>query len=103
MMQDLITKLIEKKAEDVVLIDTTPLTPYYDECIIATALNQRHIKSLIEFTEDYLIENGLRVKDIQGTPDSEWMIIDAYDTIIHILTDNERTRLSLDQIIKRNR
>lgn len=97
---NLITELENKKASEVVFYDTTNLTPLYDKVVVATALNERHIGALIEDVEVFLDKNEIKVKHVEGTPESGWMLVDAYDIVVHIMIEEERNRIPLDKILK---
>ena len=95
-----IEKLLkDKKAEDVATIDVRERTPFAEYYIISTALNNRHIKALIEEVEERLDKLGVEHKNIEGTVESGWMLIDANGVVINVFSSVERERFSLDKLL----
>lgn len=97
---ELITKTLEnKKASDIDCYDVKGKSPIYDYCIIASTLNNRHLNGLKEELETVLEEAKIKIHHIEGNEASGWIIIDAYDYIIHLFSKEERARVNLDKIL----
>jgi len=88
------------KAEDVVLYDVEGKSPLCDAIIVCTALNERNLNGLKEQIEECCLENNIKINHIEGRNGSQWIVMDLNDTIVHILTREERIRLNLDDIIE---
>ena len=93
--------LEEHKAEDIVVIDVRERTPFAEYYVLASANNLRQIRALSELVEEALAKKKIAVSHIEGTPESGWMLIDAYHVIINIFSKEERERISLDQILNK--
>lgn len=96
-------KLSEKKAEDVKIIDVSERTPFAEYYVLSTALNSRHVNALIEEIEELLEENKIPHKNIEGTIQSGWMLIDANGVIVNVFTEAERIRFNLDEFLTNNK
>lgn len=104
MRKDKTVKLIEKtlldhKAENVVIIDVSKRTPFADFYVLATALNKRQLKALSEIVVDELEKNKMDFGKAEGTPESGWILIDAKHVIVNIFTQEERDRISLEDLL----
>ena len=98
----LVKKTLEDhKAEDIVVIDVSERTPFADYYVLATGGNIRQIGALAEIIDEELAKKKYKVNHIEGTPESGWILIDAYHVIINIFSREERERVSLDQVLTR--
>ena len=96
----LVKKVLEEhKAEDVSVIDVKERTPFAEYYVLATAGNIRQLNALCEIVEEELSKKKIAINHIEGTPESGWMLIDAYHVIINVFSREERERVSLDQIL----
>ena len=98
----LVKKTLEDhKAEDIVVIDVRERTPFAEYYVLASANNIRQINALSELVEEALEAKGFKINHIEGTPESGWMLIDAFHVIVNIFSKEERERVSLDQVLTR--
>ena len=91
--------LEEHKAEDIVVLDVKERTPFAEYYVLATANNIRQINALAELVEEALEKKKYTINHVEGTPESGWILIDAYHVIINIFSKEERERISLDQVL----
>lgn len=99
---ELMNLLDQKKALDIKYYDVSKTSPFNDLVIIATVSNSRQLEALANEIEDFLEVNKLPVHHIEGTKESGWMIIDAYDVLVHLFTSSERERVKLDTLLENN-
>lgn len=98
----LVKKVLEEhKAEDIKVIDVKERTPFAEYYVLASATNIRQIRALSELVEEELSKKKISINHIEGTPESGWMLIDAHHVIINIFSLEERTRISLDEVLTR--
>jgi ribosome-associated protein len=90
--------VLSKKGEDVVLLDVRGLSTVTDYYLIATASNTPHVKALATEIERELEKEGVRCYRIAGSPDSEWVVVDYFDAVIHIFTAKTREYYALEQL-----
>lgn len=102
-ISDLCKFIESKKGEDVTLFDLSEKQFIVDYSIAVTALNARHLYSLVGEIEKYLIENNRAIHHIEGNEASGWMIIDCYDMMINVFSKEERSRLDYDKLFVNNR
>ncbi len=94
---EIIVKAIEeKKSENIKVYDVN--SSICDKVVIATALNDRNANAICENTLEKLEENKISYKSIEGK-NTHWIVIDAYDVIIHIFDDNSRQHFDLDSFL----
>ena len=93
--------LDEHKAEDIAVIDVKDKTPFADYYVLATAMNNRQINALKDAIEEEFAKKKFAINHTEGTPESGWLLIDAYHVIINIFSREERERISLDHHLTR--
>ncbi len=98
LLETVIHTLDEKLAEDIVTIDMSEVNPFTDYFVICTARNIRHSQSLAEFLEKAAYENGFEVRAREGEKDSNWILVDMYDVVVHIFTEEARKTYRLESL-----
>lgn len=93
--------LEDHKAEDIVVIDVREKTPFAEYYVLASAMNIRQINALKDIVEEEFAKKKYAINHIEGTPESGWLLIDAYHVIINIFSKEERERISLDQVLNK--
>lgn len=91
--------LVDRKGENLLVYDVSnrnPLTQYY---VIATASSPRHAMALSEIVEHELQKNGFSINHIEGRKSPEWILVDAKDVIIHILTHEARELYNFERLL----
>ena len=98
----LIKKVIdEKKGENIQVYDVTLTSPICSYIVVATMINGRHGKSLANEIQEIQEKLGDRVKHIEGGEMDQWILVDLGDIIIHLFTENERSRVDIENLIKK--
>ena len=89
--------LDDKKAIDPLLMDLRKVNSYLDFFLIATGNSQIHCRSLAREIVKFLTVRGLKE---YGRHDlnSEWIILDFSDLIIHIFTEEMRSYYQLERL-----
>lgn len=86
-----------KKAESPVFMDLRKVNSYLDFFIVATGNSHPHCRALAKDIEKMLHDSGLKQ---YGKPDydSDWIIIDFGNLIIHIFTEDMRNYYQLEKL-----
>lgn len=90
--------LDDKKALDLVIVDTTKMSNAVDYYIIATATSYTHAKSLADYLEvegKEFEENIFR----EGFNQSDWVVLDFGQIFVHILTEEKREHYNLEKLL----
>jgi len=90
--------LDDKLGEDIRIIDISNISVLADFFIIAHGKNANHVKALIDFTEEKLNKAGYPTKNIEGNHNGSWILLDFYDTIIHVFDQNNRSLYDLERL-----
>lgn len=91
----------EKQAADIVLLDVREQTSIADYFIVATVDTDRQARAIEDEVQASLrMQQNIRPLNIEGAEGSGsgWVLLDYGDVIVHLLTDETRTRLDLDSL-----
>jgi len=100
--EDKVLEIIEKtlddnKAEDVIVIDLRGKTSIANQMVVASGTSQRHVASLAEKIQENLKAAGFS-STIEGEEKADWVLIDAFDVIVHIFKPEVRAFYSLEKM-----
>lgn len=90
--------LNEKKAVDIKVIDISEKSSFADYFVNASAGSIRQLGALAKDVEDKFAECGIETKNIEGKPESGWILIDGGDVIVNLFTLDVRDKFTLDKI-----
>jgi ribosome-associated protein len=93
----LVTLLDDKKAEEISVIDLAHKSILADYLIIASAQSSRQLYAMAEHLSIALKQQGI-VPLIDGTPPTDWVVVDAGDIIIHLFRPEARTFYNLEKM-----
>jgi len=91
----------DKLAHDIIAFDVSDVLAITDAFLIASAANDRQVKSIAEEIEDQLREK-LDVKPVrrEGEREGRWILLDFLDIVVHVQHSEERSFYSLDRLWK---
>lgn len=87
---------LDKKADDIVILDLRGLTFFTDYFVIMSARSTRHAQGLAEAIETELSAKRISSKNTEGLKEGQWILLDYGDVIIHIFYREQRTFYDLD-------
>ena len=90
--------LEDKLASDIRVYDVSAISNLADFQIAATGTSSPHLKALGADLEKRLKERGLTGVRCCGTPDSGWMVLDAFDVIVHLFTRETRDYYRIEEL-----
>jgi ribosome-associated protein len=93
-----INALDEMKGIDIVAMDVRTLTSITDYMVICTGRSSRHVKALAETVSTTAKANKVGFVRTEGENDSEWVLVDLGDVVIHVMLPTARTFYSLEDL-----
>lgn len=89
----------DKKAENIRILDLRGLSPVIDYFVLCSALSAPQLRAVRDNIEDEMKEkHGQRPLYKDGNYDSQWIIIDYGNVMVHILTPEKREYYSLEEL-----
>ena len=89
--------LEDNKAENIVTINLEGKTSLADQMVVASGTSNRHVASMAEKVVETLKKNGYK-STIEGLEKADWVLIDAFDVIVHIFVPEVRDFYNLEKM-----
>jgi ribosome-associated protein len=96
LLKRILTSLDEDKAEDIVTVDLSGRSALCDAIVIASGRSQRHVAAIAEHLARKLKEAGYGAAHVEGLAQSDWVLIDTGDFIVHVFRPEVRTYYDLE-------
>ena len=93
-----IRALDDMKAQDVRVLDVRGKSTITDVMVIATGTSTRHVKSLADNVAVQAKNAGEQPLGTEGERDSEWMLVDLNDVVVHVMTPATRDFYNLEKL-----
>ena len=87
---------LEKKADDVVVLDLRGVSGYTDFLVIGSGQSDRQLEAIAEGVEKELKEQGHRKVGSEGLRGGRWVLLDFGDVVIHVFHQDERAHYDLE-------
>ena len=89
---------MERKAEDLVILDMRKVTNFCDYFLICSATSPRRAAAIAELIEERFKEKGLRLKSSEGRREGMWVLQDYGDVVIHVFSESVRGYYGLEHL-----
>jgi ribosome-associated protein len=96
--REVVDLLVEKKAENVVCIDISPLTSMADCFIMADVEVQLQIDSLRSYIVDMLSAKGIYARNAVNAVQYGWALLDYNGFVVHIFLTELRDYYGLEKV-----
>ncbi len=98
-LRDLAVKILDDmKGIDIVAMDVRSLTTITDYMIICTGRSTRQVKALAETVMVKAKEAHVAKARMEGDKDSEWVLVDLGDVVVHVMVESARSFYSLEDL-----
>ena len=93
-----IDALADMKALEVKVLDVRGLTDIADTMVIASGTSDRHVHSVAQRVVERTKEAGFRPHGVEGQQDSDWVLIDLNEMIVHVMLPRVREFYGLEKL-----
>lgn len=93
-----VSAALEKKAEDVILLDISSVSIMADFFVICTARTDTHARAVRDSVTQALERDGLNLRRREGADASGWVLLDWGDIVVHLFGPAEREFYSLEKL-----
>jgi len=97
LLKIVVETLDDGKAEDLTIIDLQGKSSIANQMVIASGTSQRHVASLAEKVQEKLKAAGYFSMS-EGEEKADWVLIDAFDVIVHIFKPEVREFYNLEKM-----
>ncbi len=91
-------RCLEKKAENILILDLGGKSSVADYYVLATAGSDRQVRAVAESLVDSLRAEGVKSLSEEGLGDARWALVDFGDVIVHVFQDAWRDFYNLESL-----
>ncbi len=88
---------LEKKAEDIVIMDVRKLTSITDFFVICSADSSIQLKAIVDHIVEELDKKGVKAWHVEGYANLTWVLIDYVDVVVHAFLKQAREFYGLER------
>ena len=96
--RSIVDMISDKKGEDILMLDTRPVSFISDYFVIATAASERQIKAIADDIQKQLKRDRILVLGAEGTGASGWVLLDYGSVIVHLFSPGMRDFYQLEML-----
>ncbi len=90
---------LDKKAEDIVVLDLRNLSDVTDFFVICHGTSDRQVLTIADSVEERLIQSlGVKPSSVEGRRTSEWILMDYIDFVVHVFVEEKREFYRLERL-----
>jgi ribosome-associated protein len=88
-----------KQAEDITVLDLRGLSTIADYFVVCSGTSLPHLKAIYrEVFEQLSKEHDVKPRTTEGIPESQWLILDYSDVIVHVMHSDKRLYYALEDL-----
>jgi ribosome-associated protein len=92
--------LDDKKAEEIRVLKVSQQSSITDYLVLATGTSDPHLRALRVELEKVLDSAKVHIVGMDTSQESGWVVIDAFDVMIHVMTPQNRQKYALENLWK---
>lgn len=89
-------KCLEKKGENVVLLNLEDRSSVADYFVVASGFSDRQVAAIADHVADEAKKLGMKLYNKEGMQDGRWALIDFGTVIVHVFQDHLRDFYNLE-------
>lgn len=98
-LRDFVVDKIEQiKARDVAVIDVSDKSDVADFLVVCSGNSKTHVRSIANHVALEAKHQGFPAIGIEGETDSEWVLVDFGDVVLHVMQDSTRDFYQLEKL-----
>ena len=86
----------EKKAFRIVGLEVADLTSYTDKLLICSGASDRQVAAISNEVQRRVRDVGRKPLHVEGEKNSDWVLLDYGDFVVHVFTEERRSYYGLD-------
>ena len=90
--------MLEKKALDIQIIDVRKITTLTDFFIICTSESAPQTRAISDHINKQMKKEGVKAWHIEGYENSDWVLLDYINIVIHIFSKESRKFYDLERL-----
>lgn len=98
LVQSVIQWALDKKAEDIQVLDLRGVLDVTDFFVIATGFSEVQVQAIADAITDKSREAGQEFINVEGREAGRWVLVDYVDVVVHLMLPEEREKYQLDRL-----
>ncbi|MCL2785074.1 MAG: ribosome silencing factor [Propionibacteriaceae bacterium] len=90
----------EKLGQDILVLDVSEKLGIADIFVVISGANERQVGAIVDEIEEYAFIAGHDKPRREGSRDDPWVLLDFFETIVHVQLPEARVRYALDRLWK---
>jgi len=97
--------IVDKQGEEILILDLREVTTFTDYFVICSGTSQRQLDALQSALREELKKTDERLVplNVEGGPDSGWILVDYNSVIVHLFDPEVRAFYRLEELWKKGR
>ncbi|PLX42009.1 MAG: ribosome silencing factor [Deltaproteobacteria bacterium] len=87
---------VDKRGDDILLLDVAGLTSYTDYFLLISASSDRRVKTIAESIRQEMKDRGIVALGAEGLREGRWALLDFGPWIVHIFYEEVRGNFDLE-------
>ncbi len=87
---------LDKKAEDLIVLDVHEISSFADYFVIMSGRSTRHVQGLAEAVDSRIRNKRTKESNSEGLSEGHWVLLDYYDVVVHIFYSEVRQQYDLE-------
>lgn len=100
LLKQICQALEDKKAEDIKVLRVSAQSSITDYLVLGTGTSEPHLRALRVELEKVIDKSGVRILGMDTDQGSGWIVVDAFDIMVHIFTPENRRKYALESLWK---
>ena len=96
MAQILSKAALDKKAENLVILDVREMSSFTDYFVIMSGRSTRHVQGLAEAVDSAVSKKRMKDANTEGLAEGLWVLLDYEDVVVHIFYRDVRDFYDLE-------
>ena len=98
LVKQIVTSLDTHKALNIRVLRVTDVTSLADYFVIAAGSSSTHVRSLVDYTEFDLNQQGVHPLHTEGYQTSLWTLLDYGSVVVHLFQEQTRDFYDLERL-----
>src|SRR4051794_9401959 len=90
--------VIDKKAENVKVLDLSELSGFTDYFVICSGMSDRQVQAIADSAEHVMESAGHELLSSEGYSQGRWVLMDFGDVVVHVFLDALREYYDLENL-----
>ena len=88
----------DKKARDLLALDISRIASFASYFLFCTGDSSRQMQAIADEIQKKLKESGILASHVEGYQNSEWILLDYFDLVIHVFSKEAREFYDLERL-----